>query len=292
MIKAITTFALLGLVLGMLSGSAQADTTIYTERSLYRNISVTENSETRCIRFSRQSNLMQSCFSFQNPDRLLFECNKMILGALYLRPNPRRILMVGLGGGTLASAFSRLLPGTEIDVVEIDPAMVRVAKQYFNFRPSPKVHVYIEDGRVYVKRAMARGEKYDLVILDAFDELYIPAHMLTRQFLSEVQKVMTDDAVLASNTEARSNRYDSESMTYQTVFGSFFNLKEFWKNSRVIITKQDGLPSEEVLARNAKALAGKLARYGVESSYLLPLFSSDSDWDKGAPVLTDKYTPF
>lgn len=293
MTKAMTRVTVcIWLVLAVLSGLAQADTFIHTERSLYRNIFVSEDDNVRCIRFNNQSSTVLSCFSLKSPDTILFECNKMILGSLYLRPNPRRILMIGLGGGTLATAFSSILPNAELDVVELDPAMVRVAKEYFNFKPTAKVRVLVEDGRVFVKKAVGRGEKYDLIVLDAFGEKYIPSHMMTLEFLREVQKILADDGVLAANTHRAENRYDGESVTYQAVYGTFFNLKKFWKKTRVIIAKQDGLPSEEVLARNARLLEGKFRKFGVDSSWLLPLFSTEQDWDDKARIITDWYMPY
>jgi spermidine synthase len=87
---------------------------------------------------------------------------------------------IGLGGGTLPTAFSRILPQAEIDNVEIDPAVVRVARKYFNFRPTAKNKVVEEDGRVFVKRAVKKKIKYDLIILDAYDHEYIPEHLVTR----------------------------------------------------------------------------------------------------------------
>lgn len=292
MVKALRLVILLVCAMVGLSGTAFSDTVIHQERSLYRNLFVTEDSDTRCLRFSTHTNTVQTCFALEEPEKVLFDCNKMILGSLLLRPNPRRILMVGLGGGTLTSTLSKLLPNATIDVVEIDPAMVRVAKEYFNFKPSPRVHITVEDGRVFVKRALARGAKYDLVILDAFDDLYIPTHMLTVQFFWEIQKIMTADGVLAANTYCNTKRYDRESATYQAVFGPFFNLKKFWKNTRVVIAEQDGLPSEEALAQNAKLLQKKFARFGIETSWLLPLFSTEVDWDERAPTLNDQFLPF
>ena len=281
------------LLVGALSGIAESETILYTERSLYRNIIVSENSGTRCIRFGRMSNVQQSCFSLKDPDTILFDCNKMLLGALYLSPNPRRVLTIGLGGSTLTAALSRILPDSEIDVVEIDPAIVRVAIEYFNFRPSPKVRITVQDGRVFVKRAIDRGERYDLVILDAFDEINIPTHLMTRQFLEEVKQILAPDGVLAANTYYYSSRYDSESVTYEAVYGSFFNLKKFWKNERVIIAKQGGfLPSRETLARNSKALEKRFLQSGIEASWLLPLFSTQKDWDESARILTDQFLPF
>lgn len=285
--------AALLLLVGALAGVAQAEKILHTERSLYRNIIVSESFGTRCLRFNRNSNTQQSCFSVKNPDKILFECNRMMLGALYVRPNPRKILMIGLGGGTLASAVSRILPNADIDVVEIDPAIVRVAKDYFHYNPSPKVTITVQDGRVFVKRAKDKRVKYDLILLDAFGESYIPTHMMTVQFLEEVRALLAPDGVVAANTYCVGGRYDNESVTYASVYGAFFNLKKYWNNTRVIIARHDGeLPSAEELQKNAKALEKKLEPLGVESSWLLPLFSTEVDWDESARMLTDLYVPF
>jgi spermidine synthase len=272
--------------------AAKADTFIHTEKSLYHNIYVSEDEGTRCIRFNSNSSTVLSCFTLKNPENILFDCNRMILGTLYLRPNPRKILMIGLGGGTLTTAFSAVVPGAEIDVVELDPAMVRVAKEYFGFKPTPKIRMIVEDGRVYVKRAIAKGEKYDLIILDAFGERYIPPHMMTHEFLNEVKQVLANDGVVAANTHRAETRYDSESATYHMVFGNFFNLNKPWKKTRVIIAKPSGLPSQDFLARNARYLDHKLRRLGVDPGWLLPLFSTEQDWDDQARIITDWYTPF
>ena len=107
---------------------------IHSEHSLYRQVLVYEDSDTRCLCFTRQCTIgRQSCMLLEHPERLVFEYTRMMLGALYLEPEPHRILIIGLGGGTLPRALERLLPEAQIDVVEIDPAVVRVAQQYFGF---------------------------------------------------------------------------------------------------------------------------------------------------------------
>jgi spermidine synthase len=211
-----------------------------------------------------------------------------MLGALYIQPEPDKILIIGLGGGILTSTLSRILPKAKIDTVEIDPAVVRVAQKYFNFRITPAASVSEEDGRVFVKRAIRKGEKYDLIMLDAFDQEYIPEHLLTKEFLSEVKKVMMPGGVLAANTWSASRLYDHESTTYESVFGRFFNLR---LNSRVILVKHDGLPSKSVITKNARALEARLKPFGVGADFLLPLFSTDRDWRIDAKILTDQYSP-
>lgn len=265
-----------------------AETVLHTERSLYRNITVYESDDERCMRFSKQITERQTCISLKDPNYLVFNYTKMMLGALYLQPEPDKILIIGLGGGTLPSTLSRILPKAKINTVEIDPAVVRVAQKYFNFRMTSTNNVSEGDGRVFVKRAIKKGIKYDLIMLDAFDHDYIPEHLLTQEFLREVKKIMTPGGVLTANTWSSSRLYDHESTTYESVFGRFYNLR---LNSRVILVKNNGLPIRSVITKNAEALEARLKPFGVGADFLLPLFSTDRDWHIDARILTDQYSP-
>ena len=212
------------------------------------------------------------------------------MGALYLNPNPGKILIVGLGGGVLPTALARMLPDAVIDIVEIDPAVVKVARQFFGFSPTQKIQVFEEDGRVFVKRAGKSGQRYDLIMLDAFDHEYIPEHLLTREFLLEVKALLTTDGILSANTFSSSRLYHHESTTYQSVFGDFYNLRVQMKN-RVILAKIDGLPPLDAIRRNAGLLEEKLKPLGFGGEWLTPLFSTERDWDPSARILTDQYSP-
>ena len=103
-----------------------------------------------------------------------------------------------------------------------------------------------------------------------------------------MKEIMGPGAVLAANTWSSSRLYDHESVTYESVFGRFFNLK---CGSRVIILKHDGLPSLGIIKHNAVQLEKGLKRLGVKSSFLLPLFSTKRDWRSDARILTDQYSP-
>jgi spermidine synthase len=279
--------ATLGLMLG--AGGALSEVVLHTEKSLYRNVTVTEQDGERCMKFSRfYQGSRQSCIFVNDRSKLVFTYTKMMLASLYLTPNPKRVLVIGLGGGTLPGALRRLYPEIEMDVVEVDGAVIRVAEKYFDFRPGPNVHIFEEDGRVFVKRAGRTGAKYDLVLLDAFDHEYIPEHLLTREFLQEVKAVMQPDGALAANTFSNSRLYAHESATYEAVFGRFYNLKDA---NRVILVKLDGLPSQGVVTRNASTLDSRLAATGTASEWLLPMFSSARDWPAGTRMLTDQYSP-
>ena len=261
---------------------------LHRERSLYRSIFVYEEDGLRCMSFSRTTTARQSCVSLAEPGKLVFNYARMMMAALYLNPAPQRILILGLGGGTLPTAFQRLFPSAAIDAVEIDSAVVRVARKFFAFEPGPDTRVFEEDGRVFVKRMQRKSAKYDLIVLDAFDHEYIPEHMLTREFLLEVKSLLADRGVLAANTFSVSKLYDHESATYYSVFGDFFGLKQ---NNRVILWRSGGLLAKSDIVRNADLLETKLAPFGVDKTWLLPQIEVEHGWPPATRLLTDQFSP-
>ncbi len=267
---------------------------IHSESSLYQNILVTENGSVRCMQFTvRKDQHNQSCRDAKAPKRFVFTYTRMMLAALLLDPEPQRILVVGLGGGTLPTALAELYPRAHIDVVELDPAVLRVARAYFDFKTSANVEVFVQDARVWTKRALARADppRFDLVMLDAFNGDYIPEHLMTREYLQETKALVADGGVVAANTFSTSKLYDSESVTYADVFGTFLNLKPPDSANRVIVAVRSDLPDKETLARNARKLERALAPYGVPIDAYPNLMTATPDWDTGARVLTDQYSP-
>jgi spermidine synthase len=269
-------------------GHADSAKLLHSQRSLYREVLVYETGSVRCMCFTRHCRVgRQSCMDVRDPDRLVMSYPQMMLGALYVNPNPRSILIVGLGGGTLPRALRQMLPQARIDVVEIDPAVVAVAKRYFDFRDGGTVRVAEMDGRVFVRRARREGRRYDLIMLDAFDHEYIPEHLLTEEFLTEVKDLLEPAGVLAANTFSSSKLYDYESSTYSAVFPQFFNLK---RQNRVIIASNGPLPEKAALKATSEGFERAFRRYGFDAAGLLPLFSRERDW-KQVRVLTDQYSP-
>ncbi len=267
---------------------AQDMRVLHEEKSLYRNIVVYEADSLRCLKFGRSAQDRQTCVMLKNPNQLVFEYTRMMMAMLYLNPHPGRILIIGLGGGTLPDTLAKLVPDARIDVVEIDPAVVKVARDYFGFKTGPAMQVSEEDGRVFVKHRQREGVHYDLVVLDAFNEQYIPEHMLTREFLNEVKSILTPRGVLAANTFATSGLYEHESATYDAVFGSFYALKS---KNRVILVRLGNLPDRAELEANARSLEERLRMFGTGESWLLPMFEVESGWSRKARVLTDQYSP-
>jgi len=264
---------------------------LHQERSLYRNIFVTQDGDERCMLFRYPRPFgRESCKLLMDPQKLIFDYTQMMLTGLYLNPNPKRILIIGEGGGTIPTALQQMLPDAQIDLVEIDKSVDSVARQYFDFKPGSKMRVTIEDGRVFVKRMIPQKPNYDMVLLDAFDADYIPEHMLTREFLQEVKSVMAPNGVIVANTFSDSALYDYESVTYRAVFGPFFNLR---LANRIILGRSGGITPDDLAQakKNAGIVEAEFSKRGSGSNFLLPLLSPAVDWDPNARVLTDQYSP-
>ncbi len=110
---------------------------------------------------------------------------------------PGRALLVGLGGGSLAKSLARSL--WTVDAVEIDPEVVRLAREYFGVEPDDAT-VFTMDGRRFLR---ADRGPYDLAILDAFGSGNVPFHLITREYFGRVKAALAPGGILALNLETR-----------------------------------------------------------------------------------------
>ena len=272
---------------------------IHSERSLYRNIIVEDTDELRCLKFNvKRIKSSQSCFIKTNPQRLVFNYTKLILTSLLLVENPKNVLIIGLGGGTLSNTLHQLYPQIKIDNVEIDPAVIKVARKYFGFFESELIKSKVQDGRLFVKRALVKKQQYDLIILDAFNGDYIPEHLLTLEFLQEIKQLLSNKGVLAANTFSISDLYRHESATYHAAFGDFYNVRNNKNSNRIILTLPLNMANsqtiEVTLAQRTKDLSAKLAVFDIDIHALKSSMSSTKnahDWPEDTRLLTDQYSP-
>ena len=279
------------LLLLALAAPVAADV-IHEERSLYRDITVEQNGPRRCLIFNvHRGDRNQTCIDLNEPERLVFSYTRMSFAGLLLTPEPESILIAGLGGGSIPMTFGDLFPEARIDVIEIDPAVVSVAREFFLFEESENMRVHVNDARVFIKRAVLAGRQYDYIMLDAFTGDYIPEHLLTREFLEEVKQILSPDGVLVANTFSTSRLYDHESVTYQRVWNEFYNFKLPTSGNRIIITRPGALPPRGDLSGAARRLAESLEPYGVPLLEYPARMSTRVDWDMSRRVLTDQYSP-
>jgi predicted membrane-bound spermidine synthase len=106
------------------------------------------------------------------------------------------MLLLGLGSGSVARSFSR--DGWQVDAVEIDPVVTRVARRYFGF-DSTKADVYEMDARRFL---LSHRGTYDVIIMDAFGSSSIPFHLVTAEAFGLIRSHLAPQGILAVNVEA------------------------------------------------------------------------------------------
>ncbi len=130
----------------------------------------------------------------------------------------RDVLMIGLAGGTIPRQMLQAFPTASVDGVEIDGAVVEAGKRYFD-DADPRIHPIVMDGRVFLQMT---DKSYDLVMIDAYRQPYIPFHLVTVEFFREVRAHMNEDSVLAVNVASvRGVSKDLAMMIYRTMHEVF-----------------------------------------------------------------------
>jgi spermidine synthase len=201
-----------------------AQTVIYEKASPYNTIIVTEDHKgLRTLLFERGGG-RQSVVKPGDPDHLELPYARVALAGLALCEEPRRILVVGLGGGTLPMFLRTHYPAATIDVAEIDPDVVDVAKKFFGFIEDDRMRAHVGDGRQFIEKA--RQADYDIIFLDAFGARDVPKHLTTREFLQITRRALKSNGVAVSNVwrPASNPLYDSMARTYQEAFDELFIL--------------------------------------------------------------------
>ncbi len=110
-----------------------------------------------------------------------------------------------------------------IEVVELDPDVVSLAKEYCGFEEDARLRVFVDDGRDFIE---AGSGGYDVIILDSFDTDFIPAHLTTLEFVSEVKNALAPEGIAIANVWGRAANplYASMLLTYQAAFEDVYIL--------------------------------------------------------------------
>jgi spermidine synthase len=268
----------------ILAGSASpspGEKLVHTERSAWQTLFVTDSETRRCLRFEERAGaLNQSCQWLDRPDHLVFDYTRAMVAVLLLWQPSQRVLLIGVGGGSIPKALAVTRPGTEIDAVDIDAAVLQVAQRYFDLAPGPRLRLHAADGRAFVAAARARGEMYDAVLLDAFDAEGIPPELFNDDFLRDVRAVLPPSGVFLANTFATSRSYAHESAATERVFGRYYSVRSGGTGgNRLIVAAADParLPSPARLMDELPVQATALARIGIDAAWVRQLSFGSRD---------------
>ncbi len=206
---------LLGL-LGSLSPLLFAQNYIERHDTLYNSLTLERRGTLVELRArSRQGEYLESAVDLSDPLQLVVAYTRTLYAGLFIQPEPKKVLMIGLGGAGFHRLFTGAHPETLLQSVELDGKVLELARDHMAFTPTERTPVATMDGRLYVKRSR---EKWDWIILDAFRGGYVPPHLKTQEFYRECAGRLADGGVFITNLHSGTQLYYADLKTLRSVF--------------------------------------------------------------------------
>lgn len=217
------------------------------------------------------ADVTQTLIDRNAPERLQHAYARAMMAGLLYPAETKSVLLIGLGGGAFVHFLDRHFPELRLDVVELDPAVVEVARDYFGTKESARTRIFVADGRDFLQRST---ERYDLMLLDAHlhpgaetDKTGHPLSLQTQAFYKNLHDRLAPGGVALFNLIAR-----GEERTYiASICRAFAGTEVLWTPGRgnvIVIAAPNRLPSERALQERAAAL-DRRGSYGFSFESLL-----------------------
>jgi len=196
----------------------RADGRLAHIETAYNDVFITKRGHQLVMSFQLKGwDYTESVSNLLDPDDLPLRYAQVMTIATIYPETARKILMLGLGGGSISTYLGRFMPEAAITTVEIDPGVITAAKTYFGLRETERMRYRAGDGRVFLSR---NDQLYDLILLDAYRGGYVPFHLLTREFYTLVKQRLTPGGAAAFNVHDGSKLYASTVKTLGEVFAA------------------------------------------------------------------------
>ncbi len=215
------------------------------------SVSVVDDGPIRRLVFP--GDLVQSEQDVRSPGKLQLGYTHAVHGASCHARELGRVLLIGVGGGSLVRSLHRVAPSAGIDAVELHEPVLDLARRWFDLPEGPWVDYHVDDGRRFLTRNNAR---YDLIVLDAFGTERVPPHLLSREFMTLAREDLTAGGVLAANVIADDGSDLAEAIhgTMTDVFGSAEVREPSPGTGNLVWTAPAGDPRPGCEAAQAKTL--------------------------------------
>lgn len=269
---------------------------IFEAHSPYHEVRVLDEQGARVLKFNAAE---ESRMSLANPLQGHFEYTEYFHTPWVWNRDIHRVLMIGLGGGSIQRAYLHYYTNVVSETVEIDPIVVQVARKYFKVAESPRLRIRNQDGRVFLQRSV---EAYDVIIMDAYTTSRygssIPPHLATVEFFTLASSHLTTNGVLAYNVISRSHGSGPD------ILGAFYRTMKRVFPQVYLFQAQTSLNIVLVATKSPTAFgAERVQREGAEliraGTVRLPDFAArlrafDDAAPRSAansPILTDDHAP-
>ncbi|MGZ3460294.1 MAG: spermidine synthase [Archangium sp.] len=169
---------------------------VHEAHSPFGAVFVVDVGNQRSLRFGSPEGTLQSTILKSDPLAVPTSYVRVATAGLALTEGRSRVLVVGLGGGAFPMLLHRLLPRMRVDVVELNPVVVDVARRFFGVHEGPRLQLHVEDGARFMTR---QGPRYDLILLDAFSDSGTPDHLKDSLFFEDVRRRLAPGGVVVLN---------------------------------------------------------------------------------------------
>ncbi|PIR93199.1 spermidine synthase [Candidatus Falkowbacteria bacterium CG10_big_fil_rev_8_21_14_0_10_43_10] len=284
--------AILILIMGGMAGhlelkKALADNGVLDIDTQYSRVLIFNGSDYKTNRPVKymQCDTNSNSAMFLDSGELVFEYTKYYDLAAHFKPDFKKSLMIGGAAYSYPKYYLKKYPNAEIDVVEIDPKLTELAKQYFDLRDNPRLRVYHQDGRIFLNKT---ENKYDIIFGDAFRSSHsIPYQLTTKESAQAMYGILNDGGAVLINIisaiEGDKGKFlRAEYKTFKSVFPQVYlfyvQTGEALKSQNLMLA---ALKSEEKpqFANDDKQL----------NLFLHNLWTAEITDD--LPILTDEYAP-
>jgi spermidine synthase len=228
----------------------------------------------------------ESVANLSDPDDLPVRYTQVMTVGVVYPPAVRKVLMIGLGGGSISGYLGRFMPDTAIDTIEIDPGVIKAAKTYFGMKETARVRYLEGDGRVFLNR---HKETYDLILVDAFQGGYVPFHLLTKEFYLLLKQRLAPGGAAVFNVHDNTKLYASTLLTLHAVFPGVHLYPSGQGEVAAVVTAEPA-PDAQALDARAKALQDKFGfRFALPT--LMTRRNDKPNTTQTGELLTDDFAP-
>ena len=223
------------------------------------DMNVVDVSETRGIRsLHLGTEAIQSSMKVNAPFELVLEYSRCMLGFMLFHPQPREILLIGLGGGSIAKWTHKFLPQANTTAVEINPQVIAVARSHF-FLPAndERLNVMEGDGAAYVA---GRTGIADVLLVDGYDSVAIAPALDNDHFYRHCYDALTPDGVMVANLWGNHKNFDASLQRIDKAFNGLVCCLPARSKGNIAVMafkKSPGSPKWEALRERARELEGE-----------------------------------
>lgn len=223
---------------------------VYQEGSGEDRVRVVERSDGLRTLYLGTSRGRQTALYPDRPQHLELPYTKVAVAGVGLVPADVEVLFVGLGGGAMPRYLRWLLPRARIQVAELDPRVVEVAREYFAFSTDSLLSVHVGDGRALIEAAPPG--RWGLVVLDAFSGGRIPPPLATLEFLEAVERSLVPGGVAVSNLHTTDPDYRRMLATWLEAFPAVVLVDVPARRQKILLARRadPGTPPEASLTRD------------------------------------------